>query len=148
MSASAFGQVVYGLKVENSLLRVARGTLKVCSYQKYHVLGEGGFCPKCGSRVNVIDNLVPSQNAIDYAKRIGMDVNNLIKTLDKYEQEIPVYFDETPQLIFGLQIAWGGTNSCSQFSPANGGIEEMNKIFLEFGLDPKKAEYLLLVSLS
>jgi hypothetical protein len=146
MTKVAYGTVIYGYKTEKSILRTTDGKIRVCSYRSKHEIYDGAYCPECGHKITIIDNLVPSQKVINYSAEHNKKATDVLNNLDQYE-----HLNNTG-LVFGILLSECGTDSCSEFKPIcdESRSKELNRflqIIKEFGFDPSDAKYHLIVEL-
>jgi hypothetical protein len=157
MSSSAYGRVIYGYGPQaNEYLRVADGTASVCASNPSHVVVSGApYCPRCGSRVETRDRMVPSPMVVAYAERHGVTPEGALSVLDQYQHLVRGWDSES--WVFGILIADGSGGDCTTFLPIDSDedLDQSLPVVIQgksvlrdyFGTDLQEARYHLLVKL-
>jgi hypothetical protein len=148
MSASAYGQVLYGYWRDSELLRVENGKKHECSRFAQHEVVQGKpYCPTCGGLIEEVPNMEYSEVLWDYACKHSLSADEAYAKFSRYERKAPrKYPDYAQNWVFGVLIAESGTNTCKAFSLLD--LEVVHNLFKELGFDPEKAQYHLMVELT
>ena len=147
MSASAYAQVIYGIRLDQELLRVEDGTKWACRNNEQHkiIIGKN-YCPDCGGTIRSVPNMVASKAVRDYAKAQKISLDKAIDHLSPFQYHC--YVADKDAWVFGKQIIDAGSyDGMVSFDPSAQDFTKLNKIFLEIGLDPATAKYYVVIEL-